>query len=290
MTTISDAPTWRSSVYPKVIDELRKKRGTYDDATPRMQLADMFAVLAMLSGSLSVTAKQVADRFPRSDFVDASGMLRIDNVVTQLGYDQIDVDTYLFGATRASGQPAWRRAVTSPTQAQQDRANATPWDSSSHALVYEPARDPSVLRDEQLEQIAFLRQAVDYYDTALGQVSAATFVFKSNALSGLTGKAIIDVFLRAIRQLGDQLDAMGEYPPTTLAQDVRGALGYALDESAKAAEAVVEQGGKAAAWVANETGKLAGAAANGFLSSANLTTLAAVGVVAIVMLKKYGVL
>lgn len=273
--------TWADALAPMVAT-LAGKNGRYDTNTPKLRAADMLALLGILSRSLPSAIERVCDGgCVRSDFAGPDGLYQAPSNLYALGSMQpLSSADYLFNAI-PPGTTAWKRTPSKLTDAQIAAAQFV--GIASNKITYEPVRYGSLIRNDQLELVSFVRQAIDDYQRASNQITNAIVTY-----FGLTASSdVCKAFMSAVRELASDLDVLGENPPTTLAQDVKGGLKEALTASENATVKIAAAGGAAAGWAANQVGKIAGGAVAGFFDSANLMTLAVVGVVGYVAIGKY---
>lgn len=263
--------------YPKILAELTRKRGQYAPNIPRLTKADMVGTLAQYSTSLANALSTVADRIARSEFATASGVFIPLGAIASA--NTLTPQTYLSECVAPNKTTPWKRTPSKLTDDQLIKLAGL-----SPSGTYEPVRDPTILRNEQTELIGFLRGAVADYQRALDQIAYAVSFYP---LQTTAPQDTCKLFLSSVRALGSDLDVLGENPPTTFGQDVRGALAASTDASAKALETVGNAAGRAAGFVGNAVGNVAGSALSGFFDKANLVTLAVAGVVGYVAFKRF---
>jgi len=265
---------------PKVVAALAAKSGRYDERTPKMTATQMCAVLGLFSQPLPAAIRRVCDAgVQRADWVASDGAWQAPASVQAFAWqDTISAEVYLFQSVAPSYYAPWQRTPSKLTDEQIFKAKA-----AGVVALYEPARMPSAVRNDQTELVSFVRQTVADYERALGNIGSAIRLYPGT----VAGMEICQSFMSAIRSFASDLDVLHENPPTTWGQDVKGALGAALTASEDAAVDIAKAGGNALAWAGNVAGKVAGAAASGFFSTANLTTLAVAGVVGYIALRRY---
>jgi len=261
--------------YPLIVAELVRKNGSYEAKVPRMRASDMMAFAGLYTRSVISAIERSSDQIVRSDLINDEGIFSANVIAVIASFDAITATQYL-SQSSPTDKP-WKRTPTKLTDAQIARAHV----AGIKAITYEPARSSTIVRNEQLEQLSFLRQTIADYQRALDQVVNALYLYPfSNASAD-----ICKSFLSAIRALGSDLDVLRENPPTTLAQDVSAGLGVALNRSAKAVETIGEAAGKTAAWVGDQAGKVAGATLGGFFEQATVLSILVIGAVGWIALR-----
>lgn len=260
--------TWAESVAP-LVTAVAKVNGRYDERTPKLKASDMISMLGNFSRHLPSQITRIASAgvLPSSTVTDegtpAGGLSAF--IVPMNPSD------YLFHSTAPDSKTAWRRIPGDSTIA-----------SAPIPATWEPARERSLIRNDQLELLTFLRQSINDYQRASDQI---TF---SLIMSGtVASEAASKSFMSALRAFASDLDVLQTNPPTTLAEDIKGGAKAAAAASAEATTKIAEAGGNAAGFVANQIGKAAGAAASGFLDSANITTLLVGSLIGYVALRRY---
>ena len=161
---------WVDQLQP-IVEALSKKHGSYDEKTPRMNAPEMLAIIALYSGRLPVAIDRIMSRVVRSDFVTKDGLFTSSaDLMIIATLDEITSARYLFNSVQGTGQPAWRRVPAGLSTAQINKARVA---GIKGEITYEPARNPSELRDNKLEHIYFLRESINAYQAASDQISAA---------------------------------------------------------------------------------------------------------------------
>lgn len=273
--------SWLDQV-PKIIDALAKKNGgRFDAKTPFLRVGDMPAVLGLLSAGMVSAVRRVTPVITRTELVDGDGIVKPSATLAGIGDDnKISIEGYLFASSPSSpSSPAWKRTPA-------DGGPMAP--AFSYPGVFVSARHASVVQDNKLTHITFVRETISAYQRANDRIMDAVGMYGIFGATRPVMESIARSFFVSIRDIAGSLDTLQENPPTTFTQDARKALGEALDASADATAAIAQGAGQAAAWAGNVAGKVAGSAAGGFLDSANLTTLAVAAIVAYVYLNRGG--
>jgi hypothetical protein len=292
---------WADS-YPAIVAELTRRNGAWSQGVPKMRIHDMVAVAGIYGASVIAAVKRIAQGIPRSDFVTSDGLL--DNGALaryQAPYDTIDAPTYVTAAAPANVSTPWKRTPRKLTDLQKRRADVL----GIKVVTYEPCRFPSdgvpVLgvigvtlgdRNPQLELIHFLRQLMADYQRALDRITLATLVYGGAGFydDAFAGRDACEMVLQAFRAMNGDLDTLAENPPTSLSQDIRGALGEALDASKEATKDIAHAAGKAANYIAETGGEVGASFLDGLFKNATVTSLAILGLVGYVALKKWSVI
>lgn len=258
-----------SDTYPKIVAALIAKNGQWAPGIPKLKSADAIGTLAAYVGSLRAGIERAADGIAPSIAVTGEGVHQVpsSHAFDPLAQKTISVAGYISKCTPVAGN-AWKRFAP-------DQPYVTSW---------EPYRDPSYVRDEQTEQIYLVREAMDKYQSALNAISIGA------TISDLAGDGTwrVDpckIVMQKLRLLGSELDNMGANPPTTLSDDVKGALHDATTASEGALKSVAKGAGKVAGELGNVAGDIAANFAQGFLAQASLVTIA--GVVAFIAYKRF---
>lgn len=251
-TTNVSSGLWTSKI-PAIISTLSGRNGRYDERTPKMSMADMAGLIGMYAQTFPSAIHRVCPVITRSEFVDESGELISDIVGNSINFSP---EVYLFQWI-PTGATAWIRG---------------PGGVGS----FQPAARSEYVDNSHLR--SFLRDAITDYQRCLAQVAAAIQSYPT----GMASAPICRLFMSGLQAFASDLEVLGENPPTTFADNFKGAVSAALDASAHAA-------GEIAAGAGNVIGNVAGSVASGFFSSANLTTIAVAGVVGYVALKRYGI-
>lgn len=233
-----------SDTYPKIVATLAAKNGQWSAGVPKLTSADAIGTLAAYVGSLRVGVERATDGICPSSYVDADGIKRINVGVAP----SISVAGYISKCTPVGGN-AWKRYAA-------DQPLVPSW---------EPFRDSTYIRNEQSEQLYGVREAMDAYQSAVNAITLGANLYRGV----VWGEDPCKVALQKLRVLGSDLDSLAANPPTSLTDDLKGALDAASHASAKAA-------GKLTADVAGLAGDLAGDFASGFFGSATFTTIAAI--------------
>ena len=253
--------------YAQLVKALTAKNGSWTSAVPKMKTSDMVALLGMYTTGVVPAVERVADAIIPSNYATAEGeslVAGVGGAFTLMGLDapKIDARTYVSKTVGLDGAP-WKRYLSAGA-------------SIDKSTTYEPVRDPSLLRDNQLEQIGFVRQLMADYQRALDASAAALATYNL----GFANQDRCAVFLSSIRSTGADLDVLAENPPTSLSDDLAGALRAATDKSEAALVSVGNAVGKAAAEIGNVAGQVAGSFGAGFFTKAGVLTLAVAGVAA----------
>ncbi len=266
-----------------VQDTLARKNGRWDERTPKVRASDMIAVLGLYSRALPGTIAKRADMgCVRSDFVTSDGLFQARSGLVHITtLDAIGNEQYVFQTVAPSSAVAYKRTPSKLTDAQIEMARKA--GIAVKSITFEPARTSSYFRNDQTEQMTFLRQTIYDYQRALDQIALAVTMYPGVLASQAIGKN----FWLGMRALTVDLEVMAENPPTGLLADIKGSFGAALEASEAATVELANKAGSAAAWVGNAAGKVAGAAASGFLDSANLATLVVAGIVGYVALQRW---
>lgn len=228
------------------------RNGRWDERTPKLSVGDMAALIGMYAQTFPRAIYRVCPVITRSEFVDESGELISDQIGNAVNFSP---EVYLFQWIPV-GSVAWIRG---------------PGGVGS----FQPASRWSPVDNSSLR--TFLRDAINDYQRCLTAMASAIQLYPSTLASADLCRA----FMGGLRSFAADLEVLGENPPTTFADNFKGAIVAALDASANAA-------GEIAAGAGNLVGDVAGSAASGFLSAANLTTIAVAGLVGYIVLKKYG--
>lgn len=269
--------------YAAIVGELIKLRGdagidSTGNRVPLMTGDDTVGVLGLYTRGLIAAISRrgiiVASAFATADGKITSG-LSADASASDVASAYLIAKSHTrtpaqYLAARASS-PSWRRLCPADS-AEIAAARAAGY---GYVVTFEPVRDLQGIRDDQLEQIYFLRESIDEYERALYASSSAFALYGAGKIS----KDAAATFLLAIRQLGRSLDVMSENPPTTFVQDLRGALKASAGATAVALEEGAKTAGEWAANVADTAGRVAGGFTGGFLANAGLLTLVIAGVV-----------
>jgi len=266
-----------SDTYPEMIAALSAKLGVIAPGIPKLTNVDAIALLSPYVASLRVAIEARVDAIMPSPIVDGDGLFAPKDFDTLALYGSraITVAGYISHCTPVSGS-AWKRYAS-------DQPDVPSW---------EPCRVPQgvdfplgikIERNAQPEQIVLVREAMDQYQTTLNMMSVATSFYPYDDL--VWTQDMVATLLKSLRMLGSDLDNMSANPPTTLEQDVSGALDHARHESEAAAAAFAKGAGKAAAEIGNVAGDVAGSFASGFLGKASIVTLGAL--VAFVAYKRF---
>jgi hypothetical protein len=273
---------WVAAIAP-IVDSLAARNGRYNERVPKMRPSDMVALVGIFSQSLPTAIDRIAGKVTRSDFVSSDGLFSPPaSLALMATMDMISSADYVFRSVPPSSSAFWRRTPSSLTDAQRNKARLA---GIAGAPTYEPARDGSVVRNDQLELVTFLRQTITDYQRAIDAAGQAIALYPMNQIASVD---LCTMVLRAVRELAADLEVLAENPPTTLSSDVKGAFGVALKASEKATVELANAAGDAAAHAANLAGEVAAAAAGGFLNAANLATLAVTLAVGYVALRRYG--
>ena len=272
-----------SDTYPRIVAELARKNGQWSPGVPKMQSSDAVGTLASYVASLRIAIENSCHGIAPSVVVGADGIIdlggNLGNIA--LANARISVAGYISNCTPVGGN-AWKRFAP-------DQPNIASW---------EPFRAPSLTsddpltefftgllgagsRNEQPEQVQLARAAMDTYQATIEVVNVNALLYR-----GVTwGEASCSTFLRKLRLLGGNLDQMHSNPPTTLTDDIKGALNDAKNASEQATKDVAHGLGKAAGDVANLSGGVLSEFLNGLFGSVGTVGLAVI--VAYVAYKVY---
>lgn len=262
------------STYLKLVAALIAKNGSWVPNVPRMSAADMVGMLALYVGSIVGAIDNHTDGITFSRWLDDNGItINLDD----FGISPLRVDTmrYVSRSVPVSSSAAWKRTLSAPTDAEKTLGTA--------AESIEPHRDPSLIRDAQAEQVHAVRQLVADYQRALDASGRTIAVYPF----GIAGADFCKSFLAACRSMNGDLDSLAENPPTTITQDLKGALHDATTASGEALKDLGSAAGKVAGGIGNVAGDVGANFLDSFFSSANLTTIAVAGIVGYVAIRRY---
>lgn len=290
---MSDA--WGAS-YQALVTELARQYGWADEQKriPYMIGGELLAILALYTGPVQNAVARASDRIVLVEFATEDGLfdppIGSPNAVSvgitdslsieKLQLDQLskkgDIDAARYVAAVGLDAQPWRRSVTLTGDETKAQLAFRAWASST----YEPVRDPS-FRNPQLEQISFVRQMMSDYQGALLSANVGIALYRNTKLSRDAAKSFLDKLV----PLGSSLDVLAENPPTTLGQDIKGALKSAVTASEGALQNIAEGAGATAAWLAEQAGKVAAAGGKGFFDNIGVTGAAVAAIAAYVYLK-----
>lgn len=242
-----------SDTYPELVAKLAAAKGsTGKDASgypvPIMTAQDMVAVAALYFPGFAAGVRKTCSGVFVTDLVNDDGVVMIPGAENA----QISAEEWLSGVPLDDTKPYQRIPPNSITR-----------------TSFEPGRTPNFLVSDETDLIKFTWAAAYQWQTALETGAACMLIYGTRPVSA----AQAATFLASIRSLGSSIDVLGENPPPGFLDLLPGALHAALNASAKSA-------GELAAGIGNVAGDVAGDFLGGLFSSANLVTLAILGVVA----------
>lgn len=249
--------------YPALVAELLRLRGSLGtdskgNAVPSLTGDDTVGVLALYASGL-VNAIASRAKVVLAEYVDASGIVPPLRV------------------------PFVMHSPQSPRAFLAAPATSIAWKRTIAGAAWTPAREGSDLRDPQAEQVYFLRESITTYEAALRATVQGFELYGSwvdrTKVSVKLSRDQVSAFLASVRSLGTSLDVMGENAPTTLMQDLRGALKASAGATGEALKEGADLAGRVAAGVSNTLGEMTGNFLEGFLKNAGLLTLVIAGIV-----------
>lgn len=228
---------------------------------PLLLASDGIPLLSQLAPGIISALKRLSreNKTPgmvaRADMLDSDYLLTSESVLSGAASSDSDdplllsIEAYVAG----TGQPgaAWLRYVSRGGSVYAPYLNASFWDSEEHELM------------------SFARQTMVPWQSA---IDAAALMLSGAAMAGdVADSDASRVLLDSIRKVCSQLDVIGENPPTSTWDKLKGAARAAITETEQFA-------GKAAAQLAEEVGKAAGNVASGFFDQAGITSLIVAGI------------
>lgn len=244
--------------HAKLVAQLCAKRGQWAPNVPKMTAADAVAMLALYVASIVSAIERACDGVGESAFVDSEGI--VTDKIRNAGFLKIETmrtlaaQDYVSKAQPYAGVP-WVRSMVRDTEP-----------------TFQPYRLHSLIRDDQSELVTFVRQTMADYQRALDGIAIGLAISKYADVPWSSDA--VKLILKKLVTVGSDLDVLAENPPTTLTEDLRGALSQATDASEAALKDVAKGTGKVAAELGNVAGDIAGNFAEGFLGQASLVTIA----------------